>query len=410
MNRHGRLFLLCLVVALAAGGTTYATTSRIQALGGNGAFYEDEGNVLRWTGSLIDYSGAVFIETGAFNLYTGYHDLAMRPSSGPSAGLHLGLGRDDGQGVVALYLQGRNRNTAFAADPRGYLAGSATAIYAREIGPAACAVEVRHGRTSLEDRFDDRADSPRLDQDLTETEAGLGFRLDLSEGAYLDLAGAVRWTGTEESRSVPDAVLVDYGSESGNRYELRSRLFWSLAENLALVPVLEWMDTDTPRAAVPFWSIPSVDHYLIRVGCGVNYFPDTDRFLFASAEYRGGESSFSTAFAPGIDTVEDWDWDEVHVDAGAETRLLAWLTLRASCHWNYSSSSNSAQTGGAAAEYWEWDGVRLAGNLGLGAHLGRWDLDLAMTNKVPDTPKGFIGYGQGLDEQRWLIATLRFGL
>ena len=101
-------FLPALVLAIGAffPESGVATTGRIQALGGNGTFFEDEANVLRWYGSLGDYPDLAVLESGGFNLDSGYHNQDMELLSGPGGGVHHSLGEEGRWGTAALYFHG----------------------------------------------------------------------------------------------------------------------------------------------------------------------------------------------------------------------------------------------------------------------------------------------------------------
>ena len=106
-----------ILVATTAG----ATTSRITAMGEGSAFYEDDGNTMRWYGSLVDYPDLVTFESGHFTTGNGYKGSNGQTLSGPGVAGHLKL--DDtgtwGTGAVTYHTRGDD------ADPgslhRGYL-------------------------------------------------------------------------------------------------------------------------------------------------------------------------------------------------------------------------------------------------------------------------------------------------
>ena len=56
-----------LVLADVQADKLYALCQRLQALGGDGAYLEDAGNVLRWTGSLADHTDRIILSSGTFD-------------------------------------------------------------------------------------------------------------------------------------------------------------------------------------------------------------------------------------------------------------------------------------------------------------------------------------------------------
>ena len=67
------LLLLCLLaLTVLLVPDSPASTARLRALGGEGAYLEDPANVLLWYGSLGDYPNLVIAETGAWEQNGGY--------------------------------------------------------------------------------------------------------------------------------------------------------------------------------------------------------------------------------------------------------------------------------------------------------------------------------------------------
>ena len=149
---------------------------------------------------------------------------------------------------------------------------------------------------------------------------------------------------------------------------------------------------------------------MVRIGCGLNYYPDTDRFLLATVEYRHLESEFFMELDDARLFTQNWNSDIFHCGLGAETRFLSWMTLRASCSWEYlyfTESFENPENIEGNPEDGNSESAYLHINLGTGLHFGRYNVDLALTNKFPTTPAGFVGYADFQDDRNWLTATLR---
>ena len=412
MTRIPKFALIALATVALAHGTASATTSRIQALGGNGAFFEDDANVLRWYGSLVDYPDLAVVETGAFNPYWGYNNQDMDLVSGPGGGVHVGLGQGDGRGTAALYFHGRNRDTLFSSFARCGLDYAVTALYSRRFGAVAATILFRHGAASELQTLTDDSDDPvfYLDGDHAQTEIGAGIRMDLSPTAYLDLAGEVVRTRIREQSIIEDGAFPEEERESWNSVRIRSRVFMRLGDVAALVPVAEFCRTDTPLPASFIFPPPTQKEHVVRLGCGLDYFPDTDRFLYSSLEYIGGSSDLFLGPEDDRLFTQSWAWHSALSHLGMETRLLAWMTLRASVTWEYRHFAEEWEDGEHAAgspEDWDSDGFLLYSNLGAGLHLGRCDLDLALTNRFPEWQAGYLGRDRFRDDEHWITATLR---
>jgi hypothetical protein len=219
------LATLCPVAALA-------TTARVDALGGAGDYFEDEAGVRRWCGSLGDYPGSITLDFGHFNIYHGYHDDTGRLVSGPALGLHHDLGGN--RGTVGLYLHTVGADALTGSLYLDDLDDTFTLIYNRQVGTARVGLLYRQGSRETGGTadliFPTRVRSERR-------EWALGARLDLNEGAYVDLAGELRQTGEEMvvDGDPANPLSVDLESESG--LALRGRLFLRLGERTALVPL-----------------------------------------------------------------------------------------------------------------------------------------------------------------------------
>lgn len=412
-RRPALLAASLLVLALLSPLAAVATTARILALGGNGAFFEDEANVLRWYGSLGDYPDLAVLDSGRFNLGWGYHNRDMELLSGPAGGIHRSFGEEGRWGTAAVYFHRRDSE----ADP-GSLAGSrltntVTALYSRTVGPVSAAFVFRRGSLSESSsvEFDSLVDVPsNFDRDQSRTDIGAGLRWDLSESAYTDLAGEFKLSRIEETRTTTAGDVDSDVRRSSGTFNLRSRTFIQTGPRTTLVPVAEFMLADVPYPAPMFGPVPELNGYRVRIGCGLNYFPDTDKLLMTNLEYRRGSTEYIRKDEYGYALAWTRDWDSFLAGLGVETRFLSWVTLRASVNYEYIRISQSGLEPYTLLheEFAEHDDfVELTTNLGAGVHLGKFDVDLALTENYPGTPAGYVGVHLIPDADNWLTATLR---
>lgn len=374
--------LLGLFLASFGAGPALATVSRLNALGGSGYFLEDESGITRWYGSLADYPDHLVIESGAFNLSDGYWMYSNRKADGPTLGLTRHLDADGRWGTAALFW--RDMNSAynlFLEDD--HQRENFHLLYGHRLGPADVTLSWQHGAWKTDDGVE-------VDDHSAHT-FGFGARLDLSDRAYLDLAGD--WRTTSRSDESPGDDFTPPGEGIHN---LRARAFLGVAERTMLVPALEWVKEESlhPLSAEEFPS--ALDHRLTRSGLGVIHLPDTDHLLMAGLEFEDGERVY-----PGLKTT----WQAWLLRAGFENRLSAWLTVRGGLAYVHHDQESTSPP---YVDPWEWlnlDDPMLRVNLGLAVHLGPVDIDLAFGERYPR--RGYLG--NGFEPQKhWLNASLRW--
>ena len=405
------VFLVLLVLLVSGAG---ATTARIEALGGLGDCLEDDANVLRWYGSLADYPDLAVLESGHFHLNHGYRAGGRETVSGPGAGIHSRLGRF---GTGALYWHGKHSD----ADPGellpSELENTVTALFARAVAGVQVGLAFRYG--SLDSKFLDPDALHFLPEEITKKnrriDVGAGVRFDVNERTYVDVAGEVRLLRLDEYWRTPLDRIHDDERESGGTYALRARAFRRLTQNSALVVHSEYQQLDAPVPVTQYGEVPAANGEQVRVGTGWNWFPDPDRFLLARFEYLYGESSVDSQVHFAWPYSHGWDvkWSSYRAGLAAESRLLPWLSLRAAWDWQYRSRTETyfepidVWSGLAPAEA---EGAVQFLQLGLGAHLGRYDLDLAVGEGLPTEPGGHMGTRWSGEAQDWITITLRAGI
>jgi hypothetical protein len=354
--------LLCVVLAAPAG----ATISRVRSLGGSGDDFEDDSNVLRWPGSLVDYTGVAALDLGTWNLDTDGR------STGRGGHLFASLGR---AGCLGL---------AFAdelpePDPGGYF----SAIFAHSFGPLTPAVSFR-GSTYGAGR-DDLGDRQFAGQTSYLHNWGGGLRWDAGDGLYLD--AAAEWIRAE----------IEFADESSGRrnhelssesYAARVRAFARLNDRLILVPRFEYTHDVRPVVGDPLGDIADFGSWRVRAGTAFNVLLDPDNLLIASAEYFRNNRDWQA---------RDWEWaaaDDGWRDAwyfavrfGVESRLLPWLSARAGAAYRRQTDEWTLRehlSGNEVDFIYNWNvEVDVPVSVGLGAHLGGFDCDLDLSEGAP---------------------------
>jgi hypothetical protein len=356
--------LLTISLVLAAAGAAIAATPRVQALGGDGAYLEDTGNVLRWSGSLTDHDGRCTVASGTFD-GDGYPPGAGRVS-GPWVGVQAGMGEPERRSAVALY-----------AWPRGADAGSSNlagtgsgkgfhGVAARRFGAWTGGLAFRS----------EQADEEHFERRL---ELGAGSRIDLGAGAYIDLAVERLWLERGADRSCCVASAADPAPPG---YGLRARAFFAVTPALVVTPLVSLTRANREWRLDGDWSRPwSVHHF--RLGAAATWLPDPDRLVVVSVDHR---ATGTEGPAPLAET------DALLVRLALEARLNAFLSLRTAAGWEEREAPDAS----------------LAPlSLGLGVHAWDWDLDLAVAT-VPPLDAAGRRPRHGAPAPGWLSAALSY--
>lgn len=389
------------VAACLASTPLHATTARITSLGG-GDFLEDDHNVQRWYGSLGDYPNLFLLEAGHFTLPEGWHDDNGHRVSGPGLGAHLALDEAGRWGTMAMFINGHGDDVDPGSLARDRMGTTWSAMWNRSFGAVQPTLMVRHGADTGESVIEGgMPDTLVRSWDRARTEFGLGLRWDISDGAYLDFAGEIRHHS--EQTTVGDEVLTVPGPEftSTGSYGLRTRAFIRANPTLAVVPMVEYLHEDRPLAAPSPIAGLHLDGYLIKLGTGLNWYPDPDHFLVLSMDYVHGETTYLVTPEGGNPVIEDSSrWNSVSFNLGFESRFQYWLTFRGSLRYE-------------PVDMMVLDPADLQNfatfmvNFGAAIQLGNYDLDLAVTDQEPRSVTGYYGHSLFDNPATWVTASFR---
>ncbi|MCB1184039.1 hypothetical protein KDM41_11450 [bacterium] len=381
----GPALVLAVVCALSGGGA-HATSARLAALGG-GAYLEDDANVLRWYGSVVDYPDALVLDLGHFTLPEGWHDTAGARVSGPALGAHVQPDSAGVWGVIAAYWHERGDDTDPGSLARDRLGATGTLVWGRRFGAVQPALLVRASR---------REDVNPYNRLGTRTEFGAGLRWDVADGAYLDLAGETR----RHEETVTEGPGVD--TAGGDGLGLRARAFLRVGEHTALVPLLDWIAADRPVAAPAADLARSVRGQRLQVGAGLNWYPDPDHVMVVSAEHAHTHVDLrGAAWDDAPAGIAGRRRDTWALAAGFESRFRHWLMFRGSFRY---ADVSEVSADGAFRDDW----ARFTVNLGAAVQLGPADLDLAICDREPRPLAGDTDPALAVDPSTWLGLTLRW--
>ena len=408
MTRTAALLLLpaALLLVWPAGGL--ASSTRINSLGGSGGFFEDDNNVLRWCGSLGDYPDLVIIETGHFDLTSGYDDDWGKTLSGPGGGVHARFDKAGRWGTGGLYFHGRADDSDPGSLHRSYLGASVTALYSKQIAGISGGLMFRH-TADTEFRSIDTGSIPiETGFERSRDDIGLGARMDLSDNAYLDVAADVRHISDRAYGYDPTNLDWDTGTmDSWNNYGLRARAFIGLNDRLALSPLGEYISEDFTGTSFAgaglFREISDNKGRMFRFGAGLNFFVNADNFLLFSAEYLDGQVDHTIRDLDGdIDYFWREDYSVLLMRLAFETRLAHWITVRASSGYEHVNNQGDLSHNPSPGEH-------IPLGLGVGLHVGSLALDLALTDREPRGLSRFSATLPVVESSTWLSITLSYG-
>lgn len=384
-----RPFLLPAVLAVAALLATapaIATPARLFALGG-GDHLSDTSEVFRWPGAARDDAGGWYLDSGRLFTLDAWAAPDALQDTGPAAAIAWNPGGPDSRWTAALAA------CAFAADadhtglhrdgPGRSLAGLA----GRRLGRVDAAATWRVAFGDVPGDIGP-AEKYRHHRD----EIGLGARVDLGPGAFIDVAGDMR---RERNLAGGGAAALDPSGDeamAARGWSARARAFVSVREHLVLAPVGEVVDEVVDGSLDPdaWWAdAPAAhgDRRMLRLGVALCWLPDPDR-LFAVSYERSDIDSRAVRNDPAANTIpfiRDTNVD--HLRLAIEQRVNWWLSLRAS-----TGLVREAHPGGSGEDNYDVD---VAGGAAL--HLGAWGLDVAAGSAPAPEPRRWLSVGADAD-------------
>ncbi len=391
-------FTLGVFLILIQPVASFATAPRTSALGGDNTYFEDDSNVLRWYGSLVEYGNQVLVGTGHHDFSESGVSWSDSPS-GFGTGIHVDLDSQGTWGTAAIYFNQRMRDndvsTSIDDDPENSLA----IMYGRKIGPVTMGLSFRHGSQEWDAAIDTVGVLPMSRRELSRTTVGIGVRTDLSTTSYLDVAfdlHGLNWLNS-------DVYNADTDLESWNNMSLRTRAFFALGSNMAVVPVAELWSEDYNSVMDNLDLAPTHTIKMLRLGCGLNIFPNSDNFMLVSANYFGIQEDMQCLTS----NVYSKRLHKVNVLVATETRWNHWLTLRGSFGCDHFKREDSIASRSDVID------TIFPMNFGAGFHLGGFDLDMAMTSHEPGllNPNWQSLYSEEPSVQMpgsWFSASLRY--
>lgn len=417
-----KLFVIALAIAMTAAFVmpAMATQSRVVGLGGYGRYLEDDYNIFEWPATLPSYSNIVWIELSTEDWY--YYgdpcdDDFECDEIVPMIGASYALGEDGAYGTLAMFFHEYSPplnpfNWAPWSNDNifGYgLSNKWTVLWG--YGMEGLSFGFLFSRADMSYKYEDGI-SEESSESYTTISAGVRF--DVGDNAYadinFDLSMASYTSPYTYSGSSGYGEVTDDG---GMMYGFKARMFYEWNETITWVPYFSYSAFDFSLKAD---SADYNDNYfgdkamMLDFGIGANITVNEDNLLLFAIEPfsytkrepseppEGEEGSVSYTVMPRF-------------ILGLETDVKDWLTFRfGGCKelykekWEYTGEGDEDIT-----ETWTWS--EFCYYMGLGFHVGDWDIDCTLNNSLPfHLGYWLTGYGQydGEEESAVYIVSAKY--
>jgi hypothetical protein len=397
-SMHTRKTLLFTVLLLMAPALAMASTARLDGLGVIPGFVDDYANIFTYPVSITRFPGVVIGELGSV---TGYEGLWGR-----GFGMTLGLGKGDEYGVFGMMLR---ENAWFppAPDVVGERGTQFDLLWGMNFGMASFGVRLDRTSSQL-DIVDGSTWSPLYlyTWDGTEPDINQLNTTGLALSAAINVRETDRLEATFEYRTLDfllDKVigattkLEDKGQPS---YTVTGRGFFTLAENVTLVPMAEYTKADYSwEIKSPAATNPSADKTITGITAGAGLKIDVGSFfMFGVGVSQWKDAGDYSGITSGVSSYEIKSTSLPFLFGCLEAPVKDWLTVRFGARKNLVNQDIIIEdVGGTKYELKskngiipEYDYVFPYGepflfSMGLGFKFGDLDIDATLNDNYPFT-------------------------
>ena len=185
------------------------------------------------------------------------------------------------------------------------------------------------------------------------------------------------------------------------RFGVRGRLFHELTPELVWVGRLAWFRDLRPLTDDVFEDLVDFDADHFRGGFAFHILPDPDHLIVVSGDYRRLEDERRARHPFDAVWERSWrQWWRIDARVGVESRVLPWLTLRASAsyrrHVDEQQYKYEWAVDYAEIAYRYQVRVDTPVTVGVGLHLGQFDCDVVVNATAPfEVGEGVDGFLDG---------------
>ncbi len=386
-----KLVLAMLIIAVAM--PAFASETRVRSLGAMTAPYiQDDSNVFMWPATLVNYANLVTVTAGYYDVIKWYDDRGYYDDQMTAKfGLTYGLGEDNKYGVFGIWWTEHTYGPNYMGDWWGPYGGGTTSfgenVFNKWNVMWALAFETIDIGIRLEradEGYYEEDDSEKGEDYISYTTLGLGLAWELSDVANLDVAFDYTTVGyTYKQTGVDETIEAD----SKGIMALRARLFYEWSDVVTWVPYFNYKGGNLSLKSTETgyydtedcWGIKG---YQLDFGIAANLNVNDDNLIIVGIEpygiYKGEPSEC------GSDAGSEEEKLTIFPGFvfGLESDVKEWLTFRIGCSKALLKTTYEyAAEGTSYKETWTW--APFEWQLGLGFHVGDFDIDLLVNKEAP---------------------------
>jgi hypothetical protein len=390
MNKFFTVLLAGLFV-FAAAVPASATDARLASLAYGGNYLEDDYNIFTWYGTLPSYSNMVWI---------GMQDLEWDEGDEMFyfMGASYGLGEDGKYGTLAMFYY----DYAPGLNPFGYSDGMwpGAGLFGYWL-PSKFTMMYGYAMEKMSlglyfSRADEMAkyteDEESAEYKHAYTTFGAGLRFDLGEKAYMDVAADLSLASYKEE----ETSYGDINQDANKMYGFRARMFYEWNETITWVPYFNFRMFDFNLKA----DEEGFDYYgdkgmFLDFGLGANIKVNEDNLLLFAIEPYSYAKREPSDLPSGVSADLTMKVMPRFI-LGLESDVKDWLTFRAGAKKELTNWKMSYEETGEGKASVEYTYAPFDFYMGLGFHVGDFDIDLLLNNEVPmHLGYWLTGYQQG---------------
>jgi hypothetical protein len=381
-----KLVLAMLIIAVAM--PAFASDTRVRSLGSQTApFIEDNSNVFMWPATLVNYANLFTVTAGYYDVVKSYDDRGYYDDSMTAQfGLTYGLGEDNKYGVFGIWFQehtwGPNESGAWFGPGPNF----SEDVYNKwnlmwALSFETIDIGIRWERA--DESYEGTGGGETYQDYMSYSTLGLGLRWDISDATYLD--AAFDYTTVGYTYQDGDTEIIE--ADNKGIMALRARMFYEWTDVITWVPYFSYKGGDlsikSNETNMPDDECVGIKGYMLDFGLAANINVNDDNLIIVGIEPYGiysGEASECGSAA---------DVDKVKMTIlpgfvlGLESDVKDWLTFRIGCDKALLKTTfESTPSGGEKYEdAYTW--APFNWHLGLGFHVGDFDIDLLVNKEAP---------------------------
>ena len=366
------LILSALVLALAA--PAFATTTRVLSLANAAPYMNDDSDVFRWYGTIASYNNMVMAEAGQATAGFFGGDVS---ADFQALGFTKSLGKDGWLGTWGAFVLFNSWDgdlSFFVNNPLGAIGDEGTNATPTTKFVFSWGNEVEdviaYGITfTSSDAMEETTAGGK--NNIKMFTLGAGIRGDIGEKTYYDAAITFGNAGGDTLG----------GFDNGTSWDFAFRAFWEWQDDLTLVPYFDWNFYDFAYTDVAATSGEKLSSDL-TLGLSFNWDVNSNNTLLWATELEwvsikpskvatGDQSEFKSTTLPKF-------------YIALESDITSWLTSRIGASKTMTKTEVTVANGDQTIQTSPFSfGSDFDWSLGLGFHVGEWDIDTLLSHEAP---------------------------